>query len=356
MNARKRKLRNIVSDLLRGVCFSESVPVLVKYLASFDSAGVDFLVLTTKEDLIRIAESKRYDLILCVPPVNDFVEINDLLWQIREKLKPGGMLMGRVKTLETKKISVLGRRSPAIYGIIFLYDFVFRRVLPTLLGLIHIVRKVGLTRHRIMSKCEALGRLRYCGYEILHLQESAGHLCFVTRPGTALMNGDPCEGVFIKIRKQGLNGRNFFCYKLRTMHPYANYLHDYVLDNLEIDNNGKIVGDFRVPIWGKILRKLWLDEMPQLFNILKGELTFIGLRHLSQEFLELYPDDWRKERMKIRPGFVPPYYADCPKTFEGIIESEKRYYRLRKKHPITTDIYYFMRVVINFLTLRARTG
>jgi lipopolysaccharide/colanic/teichoic acid biosynthesis glycosyltransferase len=96
--------------------------------------------------------------------------------------------------------------------------------------------------------------------------------------------------------------------------------------------------------------------MPQLFNILKGDLSFIGLRHLSKQFLELYPEDWRVERHNIKPGFVPPYYADCPKTFEEIIESEKKYYRLKRKHPITTDVYYFVRVVISFLTMKARTG
>jgi hypothetical protein len=58
----------------------------------------------------------------------------------------------------------------------------------------------------------------------------------------------------------------------------------------------------------------------------------------------------------LRPGFVPPYYADCPKSFEGIIESEKKYHRLRMKHPITTDVFYFIKVVFSFVTMKARTG
>jgi lipopolysaccharide/colanic/teichoic acid biosynthesis glycosyltransferase len=228
--------------------------------------------------------------------------------------------------------------------------------LPKLVGFRWLQKHLGIVRHRVLSKCEALGRLRFAGFKILKLAEINNRLYFICRKSSIPMNGDPCDGLFIKIQKVGLHGRTINCYKMRTMHSYANYLHDYILENLKIDNNGKVVGDFRVPKWAKIVRKLWLDEMPQLFNILKGDLSFIGLRHLSKQFLELYPEDWRVERHNIKPGFVPPYYADCPKTFEEIIESEKKYYRLKRKHPITTDVYYFVRVVISFLTMKARTG
>ena len=356
MNTRQRKMRRIVKNLLKGVCFGESLSVLVKYLSKSRPAGVDFLIISNKQHIEHAQAGKKYDLVLSVSPLNDYVEINGFLRKVRDRLKPGGMLVGRTETMETRKMQILRHRSRAIYAIIFLYDFVIRRALPGLFGSIGFGRRIGIARHRLMSKCEALGRLRFCGYEILSVRESAGHLCFVTRAGAVPSNGDPSEGILIKIRKQGLHDRPFFCYKLRTMHPYANYLHDYVLNNLEIDNNGKVIGDYRVPFWGKVFRKLWLDEIPQVLNILRGELTFVGVRHLSKEFLELYPEAWRKERVNLRPGFVPPYYADCPKTFEGIIESEKRYSRLRKQHPLTTDVYYFVRVMINFLTMRARTG
>jgi len=356
MQGNSTKSRQFVKDLLKGVCFGESLSVLVKFLSSLKSNDPNFLIIMTEEDLVRARGQGGYDLILCVPLLNEFADINGYLSQMHRLLKDGGMLVGRFETLETKKKRILRKRNRFVYAGIFIMDFIFRRFLVGLFGKGVIARKLGLSRYRIMSKCEALGRLRYCGYDILHLQESAGHLCFVSRSGKAQMNGDPCEGLFIKIRKQGLHGRDLYTYKLRTMHPYANYLHDYILDNLDLDDNGKVVEDFRVPLWGKIVRKSWIDELPQLLNIMKGELAFIGVRHLSKEFLELYPESWRNERMKVRPGFVPPYYADCPKTFDGIIESEKRYCALRKKHPLTTDVYYFIRVVINFLTMRARTG
>lgn len=314
------------------------------------------LVISDANVLKGIANRGAFDYVISSAKLNEYVKLNENLSMIHGLLSKRGIYVGNVETNEQYAKQILDRHSEIVGRIVLSYAFVFRRVLPKLVGFRWIQKHLGIVRHRILSKCEALGRLRFAGFKILKLAEINNRLYFICRKSTIPKNGEPCDGLFIKIQKVGLHGRTINCYKMRTMHSYANYLHDYILENLKIDNNGKVVGDFRVPKWAKIVRKLWLDEMPQLFNILKGDLSFIGLRHLSKEFLKLYPEDWRVERHNIKPGFVPPYYADCPKTFEEIIKSEKKYYRLKRKHPITTDVYYFVRVVISFLTMRARTG
>jgi len=341
--------------------FSEGMDAQVAALiASFvrrrDVIDHNFLVISDANSLAGIQNEASYDYVVSSSALNDYVRINGSLGKIHRLLNSKGIFVGHVETYEEYSQRICRKYNFVVAKIILLLSFLFERVVPKLFGIRYLLDKSGIVKHHRLTKCEALGRIRYCGFEIVKLVEINNHVYFVIRKSSPPMNGKPCDGLFIKIQKVGRDGSTIECYKLRTMHAYANYLHDYVLDRLEIDSNGKVVGDFRVPKWGKILRKLWLDEMPQIFNILKGELTFIGLRHLSREFLELYPEDWRKERMKLRPGFVPPYYADCPKTFDDIIESEKRYYKLKKKHPLTTDIYYFMRVVLNFLTMRTRTG
>jgi len=302
--------RKSIKDFFQENPDERVVALVNRYLSGVDLDGCDVLLVSDANVLDGIANEGSFRCVASSAALNDYVRVNKSLAKIYRLLNSRGVFVGHVETSEQYGARVSSRYNFIVAKIIILFSFVFERVIPKLFGLRHVIDKFGLNKHHRLTKCEALGRLRYCGFQILKL----------------------------------------------TMHAYANYIHDYVLDNLEIDNNGKVVRDFGVPGWGKILRKFWLDEMPQLFNILKGELTFIGLRHLSREFLELYPEDWRNERMKLRPGFVPPYYADCPKTFEDIIESEKRYYRLKKKYPITTDVYYFIRVVINFLTLKARTG
>ena len=314
------------------------------------------LIISDANVLEGLANEGSFDIVVSSTMLNDYIRTNSSLSAIYRLLRHRGLFVGSVETNKQHAKRTMDEHKRVIGRIMVLSAFIFKRVVPKLIGFRFLQKHLGIVRHRVLSKCEALGRLRFAGFEILKLAEINNRLYFICRKGTLIMNGEPSDGIFIKIQKIGLHGRTINCYKMRTMHSYANYLHDYILDNLEIDNNGKVVGDFRVPGWGKILRKLWLDEMPQLFNILKGDLSFIGLRHLSKEFLELYPEDWRHERHNIKPGFVPPYYADCPKTFDDIIESEKKYYRLKRKHPVTTDVYYFMRVVLNFLMMKARTG
>ncbi len=307
-------------------------------------------------ELNNIRYDNPYGLVISAPLLNNFGNINGNLIKIHNLLRPGGILVGRVETLDHRKQRIASSNNKFFYKVIIIYEFIFKRVPPKLFGFRYIFRKSGLMGHRILSKCEALGRLRYSGFEISGLKEAEKYLYFIAFKNSQPLNEKPHDGILLKIPKVGKGGHTIYCYKLRTMHAYANYLHDYILNNHEVDNEGKIMNDFRMTDWGKFLRKTWLDEIPQLLNIIKGELSFMGLRPLSREFLSLYPEEWRKERMKIKPGFVPPYYADCPKTFDEIIESEKRYYEAWKKHPVRTDLICFLKVVWNFLSGRARTG
>ncbi len=316
----------------------------------------DRLMVVDANEIGGIAKEGKFSVIISQAALNDYARINKSLTDMRGMLLPDGFLVGHLETSEQHYDRITRQHNFLAARVLIALSFVFERVLPKLLGMRQMIEKYGIIRHHRLTKCEALGRLRYCGYEIVKSEEIGDRLYFIARKYAASMNGEPCSGIVIKVQKVGYRGNVIDVYKLRTMHAYANYLHDYVLENLRIDNTGKVVKDFRVPSWSKPLRKLWLDEIPQIYNLLKGELAFIGPRHLSREFLDLYPEDWRTERNNIRPGLVPPYYADCPKTFEGIIESERRYCDLRKKHAITTDVYYLTRVLINFVTMRARTG
>lgn len=333
----------------------QTVAFLMEHIPPTISEG-DYFLVDNISDLDNIHNDNPYNLIVSSPLLNDFKNINRSLIKIHSSLRQGGIFIGKVETLNHRKSRIASSHNIFWYKVIIVYEFFFKRVLPKLFGFRYIFQRFGIMNHRILSKCEALGRLRYNGFEILDLKETDKYLYFITFKNSKPSTEKPYDGILIKIPKVGKDGRTIYCYKLRTMHPYANFLHDYILNNHQIDSEGKVVGDFRIPGWGKFLRKTWLDEMPQLFNILKGDIFFIGLRPLSREFLALYPEDWRKERMKIKPGFVPPYYADCPKSFEKIIESEKRYYEAWKKHPVKTNFFYFWKVVFNFITGRTRTG
>lgn len=98
------------------------------------------------------------------------------------------------------------------------------------------------------------------------------------------------NAIFTQLRP-GLNEKIFKIYKFKTM-------------NDECDENGKLLPDeLRLNDYGKKIRALSLDELPQLFNVLKGDMSFIGPRPLLPEYLPLYNDE-QKLRHSVRPGIT----------------------------------------------------
>lgn len=91
--------------------------------------------------------------------------------------------------------------------------------------------------------------------------------------------------------RPGLNGKIFRIYKFRTMSD-------------ERDSKGDLLSDeLRLKGFGKFIRKSSLDELPQLFNVLKGEMSFVGPRPLLVEYLKLYNQEQAK-RHNVKPGIT----------------------------------------------------
>jgi lipopolysaccharide/colanic/teichoic acid biosynthesis glycosyltransferase len=103
----------------------------------------------------------------------------------------------------------------------------------------------------------------------------------------------------------GLNGRKFSICKFRTMIPDAeDRLAELKLMN-EADGPAlKIANDPRIiPYIGKFLRKTSLDELPQLFNVLRGEMSLVGPRPPLPAEVEEY-DLWQRRRLSMKPGLT----------------------------------------------------
>ena len=91
--------------------------------------------------------------------------------------------------------------------------------------------------------------------------------------------------------RPGLNGKPFKIYKFRTM-------------TNERDENGKLLSnDKRMTKLGSFLRSTSLDELPELLNVLKGEMSLVGPRPLLMDYLPLY-NDFQKRRMEVKPGIT----------------------------------------------------
>lgn len=107
---------------------------------------------------------------------------------------------------------------------------------------------------------------------------------------------------------------------------------------------------------GRFLRKTWLDELPMLINWVKGDLKLVGVRPLSSHYFHLYDKELQELRIKTKPGLLPPFYADMPKTLEEIQESERRYLTAYLKNPVRTDWQYFWKAVRNIVLKGKRSG
>ncbi len=110
--------------------------------------------------------------------------------------------------------------------------------------------------------------------------------------------------IIYRARRVGENGRVFDMYKFRTMIVGADKLQDEVT---QIDDEGrtifKIKGDPRVTRLGKWLRRTSLDELPQVFNVLKGEMSLVGPRPEQPNITKTY-DHWQWQRLSVPPGIT----------------------------------------------------
>lgn len=105
-------------------------------------------------------------------------------------------------------------------------------------------------------------------------------------------------------RRSGLNGRQFSLYKFRTMVNNAEELKSQLAQDNEMDGPVfKMKKDPRVTRLGSFLRKSSLDELPQLFNILKGEMSLVGPRPPLPEEVERY-QLWQRRRLSMKPGLT----------------------------------------------------
>lgn len=97
--------------------------------------------------------------------------------------------------------------------------------------------------------------------------------------------------VLFKQTRPGKDGEPFEIYKFRTMTD-------------ERDAHGELLPDAeRLTDFGKTLRKLSIDELPQLLNVLKGDISLVGPRPLLMQYLPLY-NEHQKRRMEVRPGIT----------------------------------------------------
>jgi len=110
--------------------------------------------------------------------------------------------------------------------------------------------------------------------------------------------------VFFAQRRCGKDGRLFWMYKFRTMVPEAEKMQDGLRTLKSVDGPVfKIFDDPRVTYVGRFLRRNSLDELPQFYNVLKGDMSLVGPRPLAMKEMKMCPS-WRDLRLTVKPGIT----------------------------------------------------
>ena len=134
------------------------------------------------------------------------------------------------------------------------------------------------------------------------------------------------------------------------MHPYSEFLQSYMINNFGYSDTGKPASDFRLTNWGRFFRKYWIDELPQIINILKGDLNIVGCRPVSEYYFDQMPLDLQKMRIKFKPGCIPPYLGLNRKSdLLSVYDCERQYLNEKLKNPIKTDIKFFFKAFYNII-------
>jgi lipopolysaccharide/colanic/teichoic acid biosynthesis glycosyltransferase len=323
----------------------------------FDKSNSKHILLSSGDiKAINHLTGKNYHLLLTTYPINNIISINEYFAAINDKLERHGLLIMRFTPQKRILRAILKRYPKGINRLAVLWHFFYRRVLPKLTLSRRLYFYITKGKKRSIRKLEMLGRLIACGYEPIDQFETGKDLFLVaqkrSRPFYSRFSS---YGLLFKMRRIGKGGKEILVYKLRTMVPFSEYMQSRFIKKNKLAKGGKIKNDCRVTLWGSWLRKCWIDEIPNFINLIKGEMKFVGVRPISRQYFNLYDEELKQLRKKVKPGIIPPFYADLPETLNEIQESEKRYIQAYLKKPITTDFLYFFKALRNIVVKKVRS-
>jgi lipopolysaccharide/colanic/teichoic acid biosynthesis glycosyltransferase len=176
------------------------------------------------------------------------------------------------------------------------------------------VGAIALAVKRLMDVvCSVVG-LVFCGF---------GYLMLARR-----IKRETRGSVIFRQTRVGRNGRLFTLYKFRTMDASAEEQHEELLEQNEMKGHiFKIRHDPRITPLGRTLRKLYIDELPQFWNVFRGEMSLVGTRPPTPSEVACY-EPHHQRRLSMKPGVTglwQLYGNDEVTDFEEIVELDCRY-------------------------------
>lgn len=301
---------------------------------------------------IEALKDCRLNLLIHERSLNTVRHLNTLLNRSNEVLDNGGYIWCHARTAVLKRRLILKKYPWGVSHLVFALHFMWHRVIPKLNLTKSIYFGITKGRSRTYNRVEVLGRMYRAGFEVVDEEFRHGEFFVLARKFRAPIWDDvPSGSPLIKLRRVGKDRKLIGVYKLRTMYSYSEYLQPYIYEHNHLAKGGKFADDYRVTPWGRWMRKLWIDELPMIWNVIRGDLKLVGVRPLSRHYFSLYSPEMQDLRTQVKPGLLPPFYYDkqTPKTIDEVQASERRYVEACLKHPVLTDIRYFFGTIWNIL-------
>jgi lipopolysaccharide/colanic/teichoic acid biosynthesis glycosyltransferase len=355
-NTHKSEINPRVFNAIENECGYEMANAVINIAGTRLNDRTAVLSTTTIFNITNLPYD-NYDYIINLHKINDIKNLNVFLDEVNAKLINKGYFLCCVETKDQRKARLLKKYPPVLNYINYSFDFIIKRVFPKLKFTRGLYNLLTRDENKVLSRAEALGRLSRAGFMINQETFIGNNLCIeAVRIGKPIPMNGTNYGPLIALMRVGRNGELIKVYKLRTMHPYSEYIQDYVYQQHNIQDGGKFRDDFRITSWGALSRKIWFDEFPMLINFFKRNMKLVGIRPLSKHYYELYNKDLQERRIKYKPGLIPPFYADLPSDLDAIQASENRYLDRYDKRPILTDFNYFWKSIWNILFKYVRSG
>jgi len=123
------------------------------------------------------------------------------------------------------------------------------------------------------------------------------------------------------------------------------------------DSYGHIINDPRVTQFGRFLRQYWVDELPQFYNLTRGDLKLVGIRPQPSIVWATYPAEIMDRALKQKPGLFGVQYAfDRTTSFDDNIKIMRDYLDRWEESPERTDREYLTRILKNILTGKVKSS
>lgn len=338
---------------------------VVKYLRQrqMQQEHVGSIVITpfttrTPEALSYRLEGQQPQLLFMARPLHTVERLDELLYAANYHLTEGSYLCCHTMTASLVQQLTMQHYPWGISHLLVAWNYLWHRVCPKLRLTHRLYFSLTKGKNRTMSRVEIIGRLYRAGFELVDERFREGEFFITARKKSyPVDDASPTGSPIIHLRRIGKDGKEIVVHKFRTMYVYSEYVQPYIYHYQSLERGGKFKDDYRVNLWGRLLRRIWLDELPMLWNMLRGDLKLVGVRPLSRHYFSLYTPEMQQLRIRTKPGMLPPFYYDqhTPETIEEVQESERRYLEAYLQHPFRTDWRYFWGIVGNILLRRKRS-